>query len=427
MEQEEIEEIEEEYRGISRRQFVAGALLGAGAISLTAQRAFAQMLATGKTAKDIRGNGVPGGIVQISANENPLGASPRAIDAIMQHIFEINRYSFGSDLPFKLHAHHGITLGVDMSTLDFDDPRTFRALMEKNRVYMDAGSGPIVQLIGLLGVGNGTGECIESMPGYGQIARVFEGFKMAGQNTNVIRVPTTGDFNQDLNAMKAAITPKTTIIAITNPNNPTGTIVPYADLEKFVDSVPKNIIVFIDEAYIHFVREPGYKDAIQLATARDNVVVTRTFSKIYGLAGMRIGYAIASKPILDRMMLHQGFGQGMTVLSSHAASAALEDHDFVTQTIKVTNDGKDFLYGEFKKMGLKYTPSHSNFLIVDVGQDSRKIVTELRKRGVMVRSGWGYQGAGMNPLSNHIRISIGKPDELEVFMNEFKKVMGAAS
>ena len=412
---------------ISRRTFVKGALIGAGALTFSARQVLAQAMATGKTAKDIQGYGVPAGIVQISANENPLGASPRAIEAIAQHLFVINRYSFGSDLPFKLHALHGISLDVDMSTLNFDDPRTFRTLMEKIRVLVDAGSGPLVQLIGVLGVGNGNGECIEAMPGYGQISRVFEAFKEAGQNTNVIRVPTTGDYMTDLKAMKAAITPKTTLICLTNPNNPTGTIIPYAELEKFVDSVPKNIIILIDEAYIHFVREPGYQDAIPLATSRENVVVTRTFSKIYGLAGMRIGYAISNKPILDKMTMHQGFGGGLTVLSSYAGSAAIDDHEFVDWTKKVTNDGKDYLYEQFKKMGLKYTPSHSNFVIVDVGRDSRKIVGDLRKKGVMVRSGWGYQSGDMNPLSNHIRISIGKPDELEVFVSELKIALAAAS
>lgn len=411
--------------GFSRRGFMKGALLGAGALTLSSRLAAANMLLAGKTAADIHGNGIEAGIVRINANENPLGASPRAIEAVAQHLFEMNRYGFSFDLPVKLHMMHGISMGD--AKLDFEDPSTFRALQERNRIVVEAGSGPLVQLIGVLGIGDGNGECIEAHPGYGQITRVFESFKEAGQNTQVIRVPTTGDWVTDLAAMKTAITPRTTLICITNPNNPTGTIVPHDVLERFVDSVPRNIIILVDEAYIHFVRQPGYKDAVDLALTRDNVVVTRTFSKIYGLAGMRIGYAVANKPLLSRMNLHQGFGGGLTVLSTYAASAAIDDHEFVDRTKKVNADGQDYLYAQFDKMGLKYTRSHTNFMIVDIGKDSRRTVMELRKKGVMVRSGWSYATRESNPLMNYIRVSIGTPDELEVFISELKNVLSTAS
>ena len=409
----------------SRRGFMKGALLGAGALTLSSRLASAEMLLAGKTASDIHGMGVEKGLVRINANENPLGASPRAIEAVAQHMFEMNRYSFSTDLPLKLHKHHDISFG-DIE-LDFEDPASFRKLREMNRVLVSAGSGPIVQMIGVMGVGDGNGEAIESIPGYGQITRVFESFKMAGMNTNVVRVPTKGDFEQDLDAIKAAITPRTTLICLTNPNNPTGALIPYDELVSFVDSVPSNITILLDEAYMHFNRIPGYTDGVKLALSRDNVVVTRTFSKIYGLAGMRIGYAIASKPLLDKMMLHMGFGGGLTVLITYAASAAIEDYSFVNRTLQVTNDGKDSLMAEFDAMGLKYTPSHTNFMIVDLGRDSRRVVSALRKKGVFVRSGYSYATRESNPLENHIRISIGTPDELEVFMSELKQVMGAAS
>ena len=411
--------------GFSRRGFIKGALMGAGAMTLGSRLASAEMLLAGKTAKDIHGMGVEKGLVRINANENPLGASPRAIEAVAQHMFEMNRYAFSTDLPLKLHKYHDISFG-DIE-LDFEDPATFRKLQEMNRILVSAGSGPIVQMLGVMGVGDGNGEAIESHPGYGQINRIFETFKFAGMNTNVIRVPTKGDFEQDLDAIKAAITPRTTLICLTNPNNPTGVLIPYDELEKFVDSVPSNITILLDEAYMHFKRDPGYKDGVQLALTRDNVVVTRTFSKIYGLAGMRIGYAVAGKPLLDKMMMTMGFGGGLTVLSTYAASAAIDDIQFVDRTLKITNDGKDYLMSEFDKMGLKYTPSHTNFMIVDVERDSRRVISALRKKGVYVRSGYSYMTRESNPLQNHIRISIGTPDELEVFMSELKTVLGAAS
>lgn len=412
--------------GVSRRRFMKGALAGAGAVAASSHFNIAEALAAGKKASDIRGNGIPAGRVQISSNENPLGASPRAVEAITKHLHEINRYSFSFDLPIKLHQAHGINMGEDFK-IDFEDMASFMKFREVNRIMVSAGSGPILQVLGVMAIGDGTGECIEAVPGYGQISRAFQGYQMSGQNVKVIRVPTTGDFTHDLDAMKAAVTPKTTIMTITNPNNPTGTIIPYDTLKTFVESIPEHVTILIDEAYIHFVREAGYQDAISLALERNNVVVTRTFSKIYGLAGMRIGYAITNKPLLDRMMLQQGFGGGLTSLSTHAAAAALDDHEFVTRTRKVTDDGKDYLIAEFDKMGLEYTPSHGNFMIVNIGRDSRRMSTEMRKRGVSIRSGGGYRTREHNLLNNHIRVSIGKPDELEVFISELKDILGKAS
>lgn len=407
--------------GVSRRGFMKGALLGAGAMALSSRMAMAEQMLTGKTAADIQGAGVEKGLVRINMNENPLGASPRAIEAVAQHLSEVNRYSYGTDLPVKLHKAHGIDFG--MSDFDMEDRSAWRRMREMNRILLTAGSSPILQLLGVLGCANGTGECIEVIPGYGQVGRVFESFKEAGYDTNLVLVPTTADFVHDLAAIKAAITPKTTLVVITNPNNPTGTIVPHAALEEFVDSIPKHIMILIDEAYIHFVREPDYKDAVDLALTRENVVVTRTFSKIYGLAGLRIGYGIANKPMLDKMMLHTGYSGGLTILSMHAAGAAIEDHAFAQRTKQVVDDGKDYLYAEFDKMGLKYIKSHGNFMIVDVGRDSRRLYMALRKKDVMIRSGWSYATEENNPLKNHIRISIGTPDELEVFMSEFKTAM----
>ena len=412
--------------GVSRRHFMKGALAGAGAVAASSLFNIAEALAAGKKAADIRGYGVRPGWVQIGANENPLGASPRAVEAITKHLHEINRYSFSFDLPMNLHKYHNIDLGEDFK-MDFEDMSSFMKFREVNRMMVSAGSGTILQVLGVMAIGDGTGECIEAVPGYGQISRAFQGYQMSGQQVKVVRVPTTGDFVTDLDAMKAAVTPKTTIMTITNPNNPTGTIIPFDKLKTFVDEIPEHVTILIDEAYIDFVREEGYQDAIPLALERNNVVVTRTFSKIFGLAGMRIGYAITNKPLLDRMMLQQGFGGGLTSLSTHAANAALGDLEFVTRSKKVVNDGKDFLMAEFDKMGLEYTPSHGNFMIVNIGRDSQRMSGEMRKRGIMIRSGGGYRTREVNPLKNHIRVSIGKPDELEVFMNELKDILGKAS
>ena len=409
--------------GFTRRRFMKGALLGAGAVASASNWDLAQALATGKTARDVQGYGVDSGQVAIGANENPLGPSPRAVAAIAENLHSINRYDFGVDLLVRINQRHGIIGDDAQFNLGANDMRAFMKFREVNRIMVTPGSGPILQTLAVMAASDG-GECIEAVPGYGQISRAFQGFQMAGKDVKVVRVPTTGDFTHDLEAMKMAITPRTKLVTITNPNNPTGTIVPYEKLAAFVNAVPEHTIVLIDEAYIDFVRQADYQDGVKLALERDNVVVARTFSKIYGLAGLRIGYAIAGRRIIDLMMVHLGFfGGGLSSLGSYAALAALDDDEFVHRTKKVVNDGKDYLAAEFDRMGLKYTPSHGNFLIVDVKRNSGRMTMELRKRGVMVRSGAVYRTRNQDPLKNHLRVSIGTMDELEVFINELSDIL----
>ena len=415
--------------GFTRRRFMKGALLGAGVAatgSAWAAREIAQALATGKKASDVRGYGVDPGFVNIGSNENPLGASPRALAAITENLHKVNRYDFGVDLPIRLNRMHDVP-GVEDFELDFGNMRAFMKFREMNRVMVTPGSGPILQALAVIAASEG-GECIEAVPGYGQVSRAFQSFQMAGKEVKVVRVPTTGEFVHDLDAMKAAITPKTTLITITNPNNPTGTVVPYDALAAFVDAVPPHAILLIDEAYIHFVRDPNYQDAVKLALERENVIVARTFSKIFGLAGMRIGYAIGSQRMMDMLMLTQGFfGGGLSTLGMHAALAAMDDHDFVDRTKRVVNDGKDYLAAEFDRLGLAYTPSDGNFMIVDVGRTSGRMSGELRQRGVSVRAGSVYRTREIDLLGNHLRVTIGKPDELEVFVNELEGILGGSN
>lgn len=405
---------------LSRRGFLKGAALGAGALSLDIRWALAQSLVTGKppkTAADIQGKGVPKGIVKLDNNENPLGASPLAIQAVSEHLFEMNRYGVGrSPLPTLLAKMHGIPQG-DMN-IDFENMTmaSLRKLFDQSRIMVDAGSGSLLVKIGIIAIGDGTGEVIEAVNGYGSVSRMVESFKETGAQTNAIRVPLTSDYKHDLEAMSKAITPKTTCVVITNPNNPTGTLVSHGDLVKFVDAVPPTVMVFIDEAYIHFAREPNYQDAIDLALSRDNVIVTRTFSKIYGLAGIRIGYAIASGKILKKIRMYTDMMGSTSRLTEVATTAALGDTDFVSRTKKVIADGRDYLYKEFDAMGLSYIPSHANFVLVDLKKNPGPVVGALRKRQVFVSQRW-------DNLPTFIRVSIGTPEELEVFVAALKEVM----
>ena len=157
------------------------------------------------------------------------------------------------------------------------------------------------------------------------------------------------------------------------------------------------------------------------------MVVARTFSKIYGLAGMRIGYAVASQRMMDMLMLTQGFfGGGLSTLGMHAALAALDDDEFVDRTKRVVNDGKDYLAGAFDRMGLAYTPSDGNFMVVDVGRNSGRMSGELQARRDGAQRFNGYRTREIDLLGNHLRVTIGKPDELEVFVNELEDILGGS-
>jgi histidinol-phosphate/aromatic aminotransferase/cobyric acid decarboxylase-like protein len=203
---------------ISRRGFLIGAMAGAGAMTLMEGQAAAQIhsLPQGPlTAADIVGNGAPPGEVRLNNNENPLGASMRVGEAVVGHLFEMNRFYSSGALPKTIARLHGLTE---------DDLRR----PDGPAIAVAPGTSFIQHALGVLAVGrNGAGEVIEAIPAYGLLSRTFETFRTDGAGVNILRVPLTRSFTHDLNAMRAAVTPRTTLIVITNPNNPTGTIVPH--------------------------------------------------------------------------------------------------------------------------------------------------------------------------------------------------------
>lgn len=389
-------------RPVSRRSLLEGAVGGLAAMTLGERLAFAQTLVSGPsplTAADIRGFGVEPGTVAIDSNENPLGPSPAAIQAVASHLYDMNRYDWNAPrmLADKVAAH----LGLPEPT-----PETKRA------VLVQGGSGYLLRHVALvLGIADGEGESIEAEPGYGSVSSTFlEHRKRFGSLASAIRVPTGEDYVHDLDALHSAITPKTTLVVITNPNNPAGTIVSNEELRRFVDAVPEHVTILIDEAYIHFVREPGYESAIELAHRRKNVLVSRTFSKVYGLAGMRVGCLIGNPELLDRLDFY-GNSSGVSKLSCYAASAALDDEGFVRRTVRTTNTGKDYLYDQLDRMGLRYTRSHSSFVQVDLERDAAEVQKALAEQNVKL----GRYGLSGNPaFATLIRFTVGTAEELEV-------------
>jgi len=317
--------------------------------------------------------------IKIASNENPLGPSPKAVEAITRALPQLHRYPDGSAFYLK------------------------RRLAERHGVSPD-------EII----VGNGSNELIE------MVVRTFlrprDEAVMADQAFVVYRMVTQAvaatprvvplrHFTHDLEAMAEAVTGRTRVVFVANPNNPTGTIFRRAAWEAFLQGLSgRQLLVIADDAYAEFVTDPEYPDTI--ACRGDGsvpVVSLRTFSKLYGLAGLRVGYAVAPAGIVDALgRVRQPFN--VNALALVAAHAALDDHEHVTRTLAVNREGMAYLTREFDRLGLPWVPSNANFILVRVGQGSR-VYDALLRHGVIVRPMDGYG------FPDHLRVTIGLPDE----------------
>jgi histidinol-phosphate aminotransferase len=232
-----------------------------------------------------------------------------------------------------------------------------------------------------------------------------------------VKVPQTADFRHDQPAMAAACDASTGLVSVCYPNNPTGTIVGASELEVFLDKVPPSTIVLVDEAYHHFVDSPSYKSALELARQRDNVVVVRTFSKIYGMAGMRLGYAVGSAANITAMERCASWDN-----TSQAALAmglaALDDAEVVPTEKKRLNDTRRWLCAELAKDGRRYIPSQANFVMIDVGGDVVPIGEAFKAKGILV-------GRKFPSMPNWLRVSIGTPAQTEAFVVALRAIIPA--
>ena len=236
-----------------------------------------------------------------------------------------------------------------------------------------------------------------------------------GAGGRMISVPLS-DFRINLNRMAEAITPETKVVFICNPNNPTGSVLKTDEIRLFLDRIPKDIIVALDEAYIEFVSDENAANGLDLLSEYPLLFVLRTFSKVYGLAGLRIGYGFASEKLVDYInRVRQPFNA--STLAQAAARAALEDVDFVSRTLKLVEEGLRYLYNALDGMGLEYLPTQTNFFLIKVPESGKKVFERMLSQGVIVRAMDAYG------LPNHIRINAGLPEENERFIKTLKKVL----
>jgi histidinol-phosphate aminotransferase len=316
--------------------------------------------------------------IKLASNENPLGPSPRALAAVRDALAQLHRYPDGSAFYLK------------------------RRLAERLGVRPDE-----------LLIGNGSNEVIELV--VRTFLRPFDEAIMADQAFVIYRmvVQAAGgtprivplrEFTHDLEAIADAITPRTRVVFLANPNNPTGTIFRRPAWEAFLAAVPRHLVVVADDAYAEYVEDPAYPDTIrERGDGRVPVVTLRTFSKLYGLAGLRIGYAVAPAAVIDAMgRVRQPFN--VNALGLVGALAALDDSEHVTRTLAVNREGMAFLTEGFRRLGLAWVPSAANFLLVRVGPAAR-IYQALLRRGVIVRPMEVYG------FPEHLRITVGLPPE----------------
>lgn len=332
--------------------------------------------------------GVPvDSIVKLASNENPLGMSPKARAAVEKAISGVERYPDQFDLIAKVAGRVGVA---------------------QSQVVLGNGSNDVLDLIARVFLAPGRSAVFAQ--------HAFAVYPLATLSTGAELIATPAkNYGHDLAAMRAAIRPDTRIVWIANPNNPTGNFLPYADVRAFLESVPKEVIVVLDEAYNEYIPPAERVDTAGWLKEFPNLVVCRTFSKIYGLAGLRIGYALASVEVADLMnRVRQPFNVNNLALAG--ALAALDDHDFLNASYELNRHGMVQIVAALERLKLEYIPSYGNFVTFRAG-DGAAVNQKLLKQGVIVRPIGGYG------LPEWLRVTIGTERENARFIEALEKAL----
>jgi len=330
--------------------------------------------------------------IKLASNENPLGPSPKAVAAMREAAGRIHRYPDGAC--FALRAKLAERLGVAGDQLVFG-----------------TGADEILELIAKTLIGPGD-EVVYAWPSFAMYPIVVKGMGAQG-----VPVPLTEDFVHDLDAMAAAVTSRTRVVMVCNPNNPTGTSVGAEEFDRFVARLPENVVLAVDEAYFEFARRSDFPDVISLLSRRPGTIVLRTFSKVYGLAGIRIGYGICD-PELASYLERARHPFNVNSLAEVGALAALDDEEHARRTIELNTAGIEYLREELGRLGIETWPSEANFILARTGAE---VFDALLARGVIVRPMAGFG------LTEHVRISIGLPEENERLIKTLAEIRGVES
>lgn len=332
----------------------------------------------------------PAGIVKLASNENPLGPSPKVLDAIRAELSELTRYPDGNGFALKQRLAERYSVGI-------------------NQVTLGNGSNDILELVARAYLAPGLNAVFSE--------HAFAVYPIATQAVGAEgRAVPAKNWGHDLDAMAAAIDENTRVVFVANPNNPTGTWFDAAALGGFLARVPEHVLVVLDEAYIEYAEGQELPDGLAFLADYPNLLVSRTFSKAYGLAALRVGYAISSPVIADVLnRVRQPFNVNGLALA--AACAALDDVDYLVASRKVNDAGMAQLESGFRQLGLEWIPSRGNFIAVDFARDATPINQALLREGVIVRPVAGYG------MPTFLRVSIGTEQENARFLDVLRQVL----
>jgi histidinol-phosphate aminotransferase len=367
-------------------------------VSKLSRRSFATALGAGLGAALLprpltpvaRADAGPKGPILLNSNENPYGPSARARETMTATQAIASRYpdSAEDDLRAALGRHHGVA---------------------PEQIVLGCGSGEVLKMADMAFLTAGR-SVVVSQPTFEAVidyARVTK--------AESVKVAQTSDFRHDLPKMAAACDARTGLVYVCNPNNPTGTIVSADEMASFLDRVPKTATVLVDEAYHHFVEDPRYKSVVPSIAGHPNLVVARTFSKIYGLAGMRLGYAIASRENADALRGQQIWSNANAAVLA-AGLVSIEDPGHAEKQRTLINGTKRWLCAELSKDARRYIPSEANFVMIDVGGDVTPLIAAFKQRGIMV-------GRRFPTMENWLRISIGTQEEVAAFVEGLRAIV----
>ena len=327
------------------------------------------------------------GAIKLASNESPIGPSPRAVAAVRDALAGVHRYPDGAS--FALRHKLAARLGVDGSQLVFG-----------------CGADEVLELIAKCVLGP-RDECVYAWPSFAMYPIVVR-----GMGATPVPVPLDAGLAHDLAAMRRAITPRTKLVFVCNPNNPTGTSVGARAFDDFVASLPADLVLAVDEAYVEFARRPDFPRSLEWLSRRPGTLVLRTFSKIYGLAGLRIGYGVSDRELASYLeRARHPFN--VNRLAEAAAVAALDDAEHAERSRAVNAEGMAYLSRELPALGVEVWPSDANFLLARIGAG---MCDRLLRQGVIVRP---LAGFGM---PEHVRISIGLPEENERLVKTLRRI-----
>lgn len=330
------------------------------------------------------------GAIKMASNENPLGPSPLAVEAMQRTLAKVSYYPDGNCYYLK----EALARHWDLPAESF---------------IVGNGSDEILSFITAAFLSEGE-EAVMAHPSFSE-------YDFAVKIMGGVSVPVPlKDYTHDLPAMAAAVNRETKLVFVCNPNNPTGTMVGRNEVAAMLKELPAHVIAVLDEAYFEYVTDPSYSDSLDFVREGHNVIVLRTFSKIYGLAGLRVGYGMA-RPELIASLLRVKEPFNVNMLAQAAALAALDDKEHVEKSRRVNEEGKQYLEKEFNRLGLFFAPTQANFIWVRVGVDCKQLFAKLLRRGVIVRTGDIFGSPDV------IRVTIGTPEQNSRLIRELSAVL----